>query len=64
MRRTAGPDGRAAREFGQGLTAAAISVAVRAIGRLVVLPVASVRYPKSLSKVVIQSLDPKCDLKV
>ncbi len=39
MRRTAGPDGRTAREPGQGLTAAAISVVARAVGRLVVLPV-------------------------
>lgn len=39
MRRTAGPSGRASREPGQGLTAAAISVVVRAIGRLAVLRV-------------------------
>ncbi len=35
--RTAGPGGRVSREIGQGLTAAAISVEVRAEGRLAVL---------------------------
>lgn len=39
MRRTVGSDGRTAREPGQGLTAAAISVVARAIGYLAVLPV-------------------------
>ena len=51
MRRTAGPDGWAAREPGQGLTAAAISFVVRAVGRLVVLPIASfVMTPKAKTK--------------
>ncbi len=39
MRRTVGSDGRTAREPGQGLTAAAISVVARATGHLAVLPV-------------------------
>ncbi len=51
MRRTAGPDGWAAREPGQGLTAAAISFVVHAVGRLVVLPIAYfVMTPKAKAK--------------
>ncbi len=40
MRKTVGPDGRVAREPGQGLTAAAISGVVRAGGVLAVFPIA------------------------
>jgi len=39
-RKTAGADGRMAREPGQGLTAAAISEVVRAVATLVVFPAA------------------------
>jgi hypothetical protein len=48
--KTAGPVGRAARESGQGLTAAAISGVVRADGRLVVFlphPFLSVAYSQT-----------------